>query len=163
MNCPIETRHTEMLVSYTAGELDQETALMLEQHFAVCPACQSTAMEQSAVWKALDAWEIPPVSLDFDRRLYSRIDAGTRPSWWERLTLSFRPMPLRQTVPLAATAGLLLMAGLLLHQPGPVGSSTAPPSHIVRADQVETTLDDLELLRQFGPPNSAESVHPDAM
>ena len=120
MNCPIESRNPEMLVAYAAGELDLETARALERHLAGCAACRSVAADQAAVWKALDAWEAPAVSPDFNRRLYRRIEQGVRLSWWERLTRTFRPMPLRQALPLTATAGLLLMAGLLLQHPTPV-------------------------------------------
>jgi anti-sigma factor RsiW len=162
MNCPIQSGNPEMLVAHAAGALDLETAGALEQHLAGCAACRSVAADQAAVWKALDAWEAPPVSPDFDRRLYRRIDEGVRLSWWERLTRPFRPMPLRQTLPLTATAGLLLMAGLLLQHPGPI-APVAPRAEIVRANQVESTLDDLDLLRQFGTADSAESAHPDAL
>ena len=68
-------------------------------------------------------------------------------------------MPLRQALPLTASAGLLLMAGLLLQHPTPV----APAAPIVRANQVERTLDDLELLRHFNAADTDQSPHPDAM
>jgi anti-sigma factor RsiW len=163
MNCPIESRNPEMLVAYTAGELDLETAGALERHIAVCDACQSMASDHTAVWKALDAWDAPPVSPDFNRRLYARIEQGAPLSWWERLTRTFRQMPLRQALPLTATAALLVMAGLLIEHPGPLAPAPAPHNQTVRADQVERTLDDLDLLRQFSAAKSAESVHPDAL
>jgi len=49
--------------------------------------------------------------------------------------------------------------------PGPVYYAPAPAPHsqAVRADQVESTLDDLDLLRQLSTADSAESGHPDAM
>jgi anti-sigma factor RsiW len=162
MNCPIKSRNPEVLVDFAAGELDPETASALERHLAGCAACRSMAAQQTAVWKALDTWEAPPVSLDFDRRLYRRIDEAARFSWWERLTRAFLRLPLGQAVPLTASAGLLLMAGLLLRHPGPI-APMAPRGEIVRANQVERTLDDLDLLRQFGAADSTESAHPDAM
>ena len=163
MNCPIESRNPEMLVAYAAGELDLETARAVEQHLDGCANCRAKAADQAAVWNALDAWEAPPVSPDFNRRLYGRIEQGVPISWWERLTRPFRPMPLRQALPLAATAALLLMAGLILHRDsGPI-TPVAPHREIVRAKQVERTLDDLDLLRQFGASGSAEGVHRDAL
>lgn len=162
MNCPIEARKPEMLVAYIAGQLDPEAARALERHLADCAACRSMAQDQAAVWKALDAWEAPPVSPDFDRRLYCRIDQGLRFSWWERLTRPFRPMPLRQALPLTALAGLLLIASLLLRHPSP-NAPVSPRGEVVRASQVESTLDDLDLLRQFGTADSTESAHPNAM
>lgn len=162
MNCLSEDRNPEMLVAYAAGALDPETAHALERHLAACAACRSMAADQAAVWKALDAWEAPAVSPDFDRRLYRRIDQEVRFTWWQRLLRPFRPMPLRQALPLTASAGLLLMAGLLLQHRDPV-APVARHREIVRANQVERTLDDLDLLRQFGTADSAEGAHPDAM
>jgi hypothetical protein len=72
-------------------------------------------------------------------------------------------MPLSQVLPLSATAGLLLMAGLIMQHPAPIVPAAARQGPIVRADQVESTLDDLDLLRQFGATNSAEGAHPDAL
>ena len=134
----------------------------IERHLSACPACRSKVAGQVALWNALDIWEAPPVSPDFDRRLYRRIDEVARFSWWERLTRAFRRMPLSQAVPLTASAGLLLMAGLLLHRPGRI-PPVASRGEVVRANQVERTLDDLELLRQFGPANQAETSRADTM
>lgn len=149
-------------MEYAAGELDLETAGALERHLADCEVCRSMVAEQAAVWKALDDWKAPAVSADFDRRLYNRIDREAPVSWWDRLTLPFRPLPLRRALPLTAAACLLLAASLLLQHP----VKTAPAmqrGETVRAEQVERNLDDLELLRQFGAANSAESGHSDAM
>jgi len=162
MNCPMEDRHSETLVAYAAGELDRETAAAIERHLSVCPACRSMAAEQAALWNTLDIWEAPPVSSDFDRRLYGRIRNEARLSWWERLSRPFRPMPLRQALPLAATTCLLVIASFLVRQPDQLTPSR-PRREVVRADQVERTLDDLELLRQFGTANQAETPHADTM
>ena len=75
--------------------LDLGSSRELEQHLAGCASCRSAAADQAAVWNALDAWEAPAIPSDFNRRLYQRIEDGVRLSWWERLTRSFRPMPLR--------------------------------------------------------------------
>ena len=162
MNCPIEGHHPEMLVAYTAGELDREIARALERHMADCAACRSTVAAQSAVWKALDAWEAPPVSRDFDRRLYGRIDEDQRPSWWDRLMRPLRAMPFRQALPLTASAGLIVMAGLLLHHPVAMAPAAAQPQ-AVRAVQVEKTLDDLDLLRQLGAADTTKEGETDAL
>jgi anti-sigma factor RsiW len=161
MNCPIQSRDPERLVAYAAGMLDPEAARALERHLGDCVDCRSMAADQAAVWKALDAWEAPPVSPNFDRRLYRRIDQGARLSWLDRLTRGFERMPLRQALPLTASAGLLLAAGLILQHPG-YRAPDARGGEIVRANQVERTLDDLDLLRQFGTADSGESAHPDA-
>jgi anti-sigma factor RsiW len=162
MNCPSANHNPELLVALAAGELTLDCVQELESHLAVCPACRSAATEQAAVWRSLDAWDAPPVSVDFNRRLYSRIEQGAGLSWFQRLAHAFRSMPLRQALPLSATAGLLLMAGLIAYNPIHPAPA-APNGNIVRANQVERTLDDIELLRQFNSAGSAESAHPDAM
>ncbi|MGA2591452.1 MAG: zf-HC2 domain-containing protein [Bryobacteraceae bacterium] len=162
MNCPIESRNPEMLVAYPAGELDLETASAVERHLAQCPACRSLAADQATVWKALDAWEAPRIALDFDQRLFRRIREEVRFSWWERISRPFRPLPFRQALPLTVSACLLLMAGLVLQHPGKIGL-VKPRHETVRLDQVERTLDDLELLRQVGMANQPENVNSHAM
>jgi anti-sigma factor RsiW len=162
MNCPMEDRNPEKLVAYAAGELDRETAAAIERHLSVCPACRSLAAEQAALWNTLDIWEAPPVSSEFDRRLYRRIRDEVRLSWWERLSRPFRPMPLRQALPLGAAACLLVIASFLVQQPDKL-APVQPSSEVVQADQVERTLDDLELLRQFGTANQAETPPFDTM
>ena len=138
MNCPLESRHPEILVDYAAGALDPEATHALEEHLADCVRCRSMAAEQKAVWLALDAWEAPAASPNFDRRLYSRIAAGVHFSWWERV------------------------AGLILQHPR-LEAPRVEQHEIVRANQLEKTLDDLELLRQFATSDNAESVQRDAM
>jgi len=162
MNCPLASHNPEMLVDYAAGQLNSESRCAFEQHMADCASCRATAAEQAAVWSALDAWEAPALPADFDRRLYGRIDQGARLSWWERLIRPLRPMPLRAVLPLTATAGLLLMAGLLLEHQGPV-TPAASSGRVVRAEQVERTLDDLDLLGQFNSASSSESKHSHAL
>lgn len=153
----MEMGNPELLVAYAAGQLDLEAKMKLERHLAGCPKCRSLAAEQAALWKALDAWEAPPVSPDFDRRLYRRIHEEVRHSWWERVSRPFRPMPLRQALPLTATACLLLMASLLVKHPGNL-HPVEPRAETVRVEQVERTLDDLELLDQFSTPGQVEST-----
>ena len=162
MNCPMESRNPQMLVAYAAGEVDRETARALEMHLGVCAACRSLAADQTALWKMLDTWDAPGVTPDFDRRLYRRIREEVRFSWWERISRPFRPMPLRQALPLTVSACLLLTAGLILQHPGKMGP-VAARHETVRVDQVERTLDDLELLRQVGMANQPEDMHSDAM
>src|SRR5579871_504203 len=99
MTCPIERHNPELLVAYVAGQLDPQSVTALESHFADCPECRAEAAGQAALWTALDAWEAPAISPDFNRRLYSRIADESRLPWWERFLQSFRLMPLRQALP----------------------------------------------------------------
>ncbi|MDQ2899854.1 MAG: hypothetical protein M3Y07_08640 [Acidobacteriota bacterium] len=162
MNCPIENENADVLLAYCARKLDADTAAILERHMLVCPECAQLRDGQQAVWNALDSWEAPPVSADFDRRLYARIEAGDAPSWYRRgwghvrdyARETFRPLVWRPAFPLAA-AGVLVVAGFLLdHRAGPTVAIPSTPEirvSLTEADQVEKTLEDMEMLRQFDP------------
>lgn len=151
MKCPIESREgPALLLEYTSRKLDTESTAALEQHLESCGACRDFVHSQSAVWNALDIWEAPPVTPGFDSRLYRRIEQQV--SWWEMLIRPFRPA-LRHAMPLAAAAGVVIMAAVLLERPSgvPVAAvgtrsvqvETLPP------DQVEHALAEVEMLDQF--------------
>ena len=90
MNCPIESPEgPALLLAYGSRRLDAHAAAALEQHLESCSACREFVAGQSAVWNALDLWEAAPVSPDFDRRLYRRIEEQV--AWWELLLRPFRP------------------------------------------------------------------------
>ena len=154
MNCPLETRESaQALLDYCTRKLEPESVAILERHIAICGACREFARSQRAVWEALDAWEAAPVSADFDRRLYRRIEAQV--SWWDVLVRPFRPLQhvaLRRSLPAAAMACLLVMAGVLLQHPAV--SPAPPPMDMAQVDsvqpeQVERTLDAMEMLNEF--------------
>ena len=162
LKCPIETQeNAELLLAYCSRRLDAERTAILEDHIRICPACREFAGNQSAVWGALDAWEAAPVSADFDRRLYRRIQKEV--SWWDLLMRPFRPLLFRQGLPIAATAGLVVMAALLFQHPARVEPAAVPQSAQVEAlapDQVEHVLDEMETMREFNRlvrPDAAES------
>ena len=155
MNCPMESReHAQWLLDYRAGKLEPELAARLEEHIASCGACEEFARGQRAVWEALDTWEAAPVSTDFDRRLYRRIEAQV--AWWELLVRpfrsGFRTMTPRRILAATAAACLLLTAGVLLEQPA-VLPAPAPTDmaqvDTVQPEQVERTLDAMEILNEF--------------
>ena len=163
MKCAIETRESaELLLAYCDRKLDAESTAILERHMEVCSACHEFASGQRAVWEALDAWEAAPVTQDFDRRLYRRIDRET--SWWHLLMRPFRPALVRQGLPIAAAACLLVMAGLLLERPaGAPPAAPRPHSAQVEAfeaDQVDHALDAMHMLGEFShrvPGDAADS------
>ena len=167
MRCPIEAQeNAELLLAYCARTLDRETAAVLDRHMASCPACQQFQNGQQAVWDALDTWEAMPVSADFDRRLYHRIEEEVNASWWSRLMRPLRPALLARGVPLAAAACLLVIAGVILERPAsvpPPDSSEAARVEAIQADQVERALDDLDVLRQFKLVSSSDSGNKNAM
>jgi hypothetical protein len=113
------------------------------------------------VWQALDTWEAAPVSSDFDRRLYRRIEA--RVSWWDLLLRPFTTVTLRRGLSAAAMTCLLLVAGILLERPA-VSPATAPSDvaqvDSVQPEQVERALDAMEMLNEFSRHVRAESPTP---
>jgi anti-sigma factor RsiW len=151
MNCPIRSEETvDLLLAYTARRLDPVTSALLERHMDNCPQCAQFRAGQEVVWQALDAWDAPPVTPDFNRRLYQRIEAEAAAPWYVRL---FRaPLAVwKPAIPLAA-ACLLVVAGFVFDHPvaSPIPNSS-PALHVTvsEAEQVEDTLDDLQLLRQL--------------
>lgn len=162
MNCPIETQESaELLLAYCSRKLDPATAAILEDHIEICPACSEFAANQRAVWQALDAWEAAPVSADFDRRLYQRIEKEV--SWWDMLIRPFRPVLLRQGLPITALAGVVLVAGVLLERPAVMPAPPRPESaqvETVAPEQAETALQEMELMREFNTLVHADSSSP---
>jgi anti-sigma factor RsiW len=152
MNCPIRNEETaDLLLAYTARRLDPAKTTLLERHMDLCPQCAEFRAGQDIVWQALDAWEAPAVTPDFNRRLYRRIEAEAAAPWYRRLFAAPWTM-WKPAIPLAA-AGLVVVAGFVLDHPGSMSQPNVPPAiHVVgvaEAEQVENALDDLQLLRQL--------------
>jgi len=161
MKCPMETRGSAELLGFMEpGQLDAETTALLEQHIEICPACREVVGGQRAVSAALDAWEAPPVSADFDSRLYRRIENDVSSlglSWWGLswggvLIRAFRPMWVRQGVPVAAAAAIMLLAGTFLERPAsvePVAPTESAQLESVQPEQVEQALEAMQMLSDF--------------
>ena len=151
MKCPMEAgENAELLLDYAAGKLKADVRAQMEQHIGSCPACRDFAGGQQSVWQALEDWEPAEVSLDFDRRLYARI-GQEEVSWWVRLVRPLNPL-FRHAVPIAATAGVVIMAGLLMNRPAATPVAPPPQSAQVEAlqpDQLQSALDEMEMLREF--------------
>lgn len=150
MKCPMEAEgNAGLLLDYAVGKLKADVRTQMEQHIAICPACREFAGGQQAVWQALDGWEPADVSMDFDRRLYARIEHSV--PWWTRWMQPLNPL-FRHSVPLAAAAGLVIMAGLLLNRPADVPPAPVSQSAQVEAlqpDQLQSALEEMETLREF--------------
>jgi anti-sigma factor RsiW len=150
MNCPLGAGGSaELLLDYAAGKLKAGARAEVERHIAACPACSEFAGAQTSVWQALQDWEPSEVSMDFDRRLYARIEQDV--SWWTRWMRPLNPL-FRHSVPIAAAAGVIIMAGLLLYRPVAIPPTPAAQSAQVeslQADQLQSALDDMEMLHQF--------------
>lgn len=141
MTCPLQTGETDLLLDYAAGRLPARMTA-LAQHMAGCPACTQFLKEQAAVWNALDEWEPPPVSMDFNRRLWQRIDAAASVPWYKNFGAIWKP-----AIPLTA-AIVVIAAGFLLDHPG-ARQTREPGVTLQEATQVEQTLDDIQLLDQL--------------
>jgi anti-sigma factor RsiW len=149
MNCPLQKPETaDILLDYSAGRLDAVRVTGLERHMATCSRCAAFRLEQAAVWDALDSWRPAPVSTDFNRRLWHRIDAANVP-WYRALAGSLPYSIWKPAIPLAA-AIVVLATGFLVDHPG---AKVAPVPGVsvsmTEADQVEQTLDDIQLLHQL--------------
>jgi len=149
MNCPMETGgNAGLLLDFAAGKLKADARAQMERHIEDCPACGEFAGAQQTVWQAMDNWEPAEVSLDFDRRLYARIE---QVPWWTRLLRPLNPL-FRHSVPVGAAACVVIMAGLLMNRPAAAPASPVSQSAQVEAlqpEQLEHALDDMEMLREF--------------
>ncbi|MGJ5818697.1 anti-sigma factor family protein [Paludibaculum fermentans] len=140
--CPLESEHhTQLLMEYCAGRLDEGHKSLLEEHIANCLHCLEFCKEQQRVWTALDGWEPEPVDAGFDARLMARIEA--RPAWqstWRRWLgeLSWKPV-------LPAAAVLAAYFVVMMPQPQP----QQPLMAGAEVQQVEQALQDLEMLQQL--------------
>ncbi|HVW86936.1 MAG TPA: hypothetical protein VHB50_19755 [Bryobacteraceae bacterium] len=160
MKCPLKSDATlDLLLDYSAGRLDRARSAMLESHMAACEECAAFRVEQGVLWEALDAWQPAPASADFNRRLWSRIEMASRGPWYRWLA-DFSPARVWMRACAVAAIALLLVAGLMLEHSGrlaPHRNMRVNGVSITEADQLERTLDDIQLLRQVDAPAAAES------
>ena len=149
MRCPVETESAEILLDYCARSLDAETTAIVEAHIQQCESCRRFRDAQSMVWEALDTWEAAPISPDFDRRLYQRMAQEGRGSWWQRWLAPLRVLTARPAIPAMAAACLLVVGGLLLEYPKGVPLPARDSAQAREAEQIESTLDDLQMLKDM--------------
>jgi hypothetical protein len=145
-----------VLLEYSAQKLNAADWTKVEEHLKSCAECRRIAEGQRAVWEALDAWEATPVSTDFDRRLYQRIQSEV--NWLDRLMRPFRPLFLRHGLPIAATACLLVVAGMLLQRPSDAPALGTAPA--ITADEAASALQEMEMLREFNHIAPADNSQP---
>ena len=156
MTCPLQEENAELLLAYCSRKLDWELTQLLDRHIEHCPACHAMAESQRVVWEALDAWEVMPVSRDFNRRLYRRIeDESSSRSWARLVPAGFR---FRPAVGLAAACAMVFVA-FLVRGPEYHDDNSSPASVEVQdIEQAERALEDLEMLKQLGPLAMSESA-----
>lgn len=149
MSCPLDSRE-ETLLAYSSGELDQAEAATVEAHLETCSECKSFVTAQKTVWDAMDLFEAPAVSMDFDRRLYRRIEEQV--SWWDVVVRPLRVAFVRRGLPIAAAAALTITAGILIERAGIAPTPAAHPQTAqfeIQPDQLQGALDEIETLQQF--------------
>jgi hypothetical protein len=163
MSCLINHHErAEQLLAYCAGGLRAEDAERIALHLRSCSECAAIYSTQVSVWNALDTWKAAPVSHDFDRRLFARIEAEKAATWlaraWDRFITAtedfVRPIFAQPALPLSVAA-MVIAAGFVLDHPAklspPAATHKSAVSSVtpVEADKVEATLEDMEMLRQF--------------
>ena len=164
MSCPLRrVETTDLLLEYSARRLDAARAATLARHVDVCAECSSFLAAQTAVWDALDEWDPPPVSMDFNRRLWQRIDRAAELPWYRSLIAALRAANWKPVFPMAA-AVLVIAGGFLLDHRGEravTPNAATQGVSIIEADQLDQTLDDIQLLRQLdsvAPSGSAKTM-----
>jgi hypothetical protein len=103
------------------------------------------------VWSALDEWEMAPVSPSFSRRFWSRVAERERASWYARLADALRFGGWKPAMTVAAAVLVVTVGFLMDHRdavPTPRTGSVSGVS-VIEVDQMERSLDDLQLLKQF--------------
>jgi hypothetical protein len=136
----------DLLLAYCNRKLTPEVAAALERHAEGCVSCRDVLKGQRLLWRSLDAWEAAAITPDFNRRLYQRI-AGEGDSAWMRLV---RPSDGAWRAMIAvASAAAVLLAAVQFRSPAPVAPPTAAD---VEIEQVERTLEDIEMLRELNQP-----------
>jgi len=128
------------------------------EHLRECPECAAFASTQRSVSAALDLWEAPPVSADFDRKLYARIEQQ-QVAWWDFLVRPFRPVGGPRWLPVAAAAGLMVAVGLWVERPGetPVAVPASAQVQALPADQAADALQEMQVMQEF-----SNLIHSDA-
>ena len=173
MNCLKNNKQgTEILLAYAAGTLDPPRAASLENHAAGCGECRELLDAQQHLWSLLDECRsAPDVSPDFDARLYARIAREESAASWKlriydplgcvvlrrevsrpaaSCGIRFRGSPwrrarrLRPYWPWGCICVFRCMLRRLPRRRAGINQQIRPEA--VDAEQVEVTIEDLEML-----------------
>jgi anti-sigma factor RsiW len=153
VDCP--KKNEELWIDHVAGVLAPDVELQLRRHLDACAFCREAVEAQRAVWTALDSLTPVPVSPGFDEAVYRRIADEDFPPQWRRIFQahwSWRP-----AMPLAA-AGVALIAALLLRTPATERPSAVPVVSTPQIEQIESALEDMDMLKQLGVAAPQESL-----
>ncbi len=166
IQCPSQNgKEPDVLLRYCAGQTTAAEAVALRVHLGDCRACREWVDAQQNLWSELEACDELEISPDFNRRLYQRLEAeNSEPAalqWARMFTARWTPFSWKPVIPVAA-ACVMLIAVLWMREPR---AFVQPDENKIRVenvdlDQVERTLEDLDMLKQLGPrvgPGSSSS------
>jgi len=151
MMCDTNNKNKNVLIDYCSGALNEAQAREVEQHIAICGECRRTVEAQNELWRALDQFAPPQVSVRFNAGLYARIaEEDCAPLWKRWMRRVFEPaVPVaiwKPAVSLAAVCAVLTF-GLMVRIPNRAENvQQIRAEHAVDIEQVADALDDLELL-----------------
>jgi anti-sigma factor RsiW len=135
----------ELLLAYTDGTLAPEAARLLEAHTASCPACAELVARQQSLWSALDSWDAPELSADFNRNLHAAVALEeNRRGWLANLASWLSPAKLWVPAAGALAVGALAIVLMPARHSAPVVEQKAGMDGEAR--QLERVFDDLEVL-----------------
>jgi hypothetical protein len=149
MNCPAKSnQHSDILLDYCAGKLAPAQVAAFEEHMNGCGDCKGIAAAQRSVWMALDQWKPADVAPEFNARIYQRIDEAQPgwTSWWNRMLHPVVPYSFWKPAVSLAAACSVLAIGFMIHTPEPRDASKQVRADKVDIEQVEKTLEDLDML-----------------
>jgi predicted anti-sigma-YlaC factor YlaD len=149
----------DLLLEYGTGKPGSLGSAAFARHLEECSACQGFVAGRRTVWAALDKWEAPAISADFNRQLHQRIEQEV--SWWDKLSHPLRPLLAWNGLPVAAAAGLVITVGLMFQHPAGV----TPQAETIRVEalqpeQVVNAIEDLEMLDKFDRGIRADAARP---
>jgi hypothetical protein len=163
--CPLISgeENADILLDYCNRKLDPALAELFEQHMESCAACRAFSESQSAVWNALDAFEAMPISPDFDRRLFERIERDEQGSWWSRFWRPFTFSGSSIWKPAIPVVVLALLAAGIWMRPSPTNTEVTEPTKMATMDrvdpeQIDAAVEDMEMLRQVGVVEAAREL-----
>lgn len=159
MTCPYRNEdRIDVLLDYSAGRLDAARTNLLEQHMMECSKCAEFRSGQHRVWQAMDGYMAPPLSADFNRGVWRKIDAAAAEPWYRNLGRVLSEGVWKPVFPLAA-AVLLVAVGFVSDHRDSKTSAAVVPVTVAEAQQVQNTLEDLQLLQNLDA-SAAEVVVP---
>lgn len=159
MSCLVIRDHQSDLLEYCRGSFETERRLDIAKHAASCSECQTFIAQQQQVNALLDEWTLDPVSPEFDLALQAKLAQATSEGFGERLRRWLTPL-WRPAIPVGAAAALAAVL-ITVQYPVPHAPSTAGETvdaSRIDVNQVEQTLDDLDMLRQMAPSDGSSGA-----